>query len=407
MLGRAILLLTIAGLRSLAPTEATAKPKSGERQQKPGSPAKPTSATPQQQSGSPTKPATQKALLLISLQRIKSQKRVPLPPGCPADKVVLRAFRADGGWTVGPRDCADSPAAALSIYESQCNAGSAIDCYHLGLAHAHDIGPKLVTRRDPKAAAAAFHKACETGFVTGCADESRFGPQDGRTTSQRASACYDGGAAAVCLELGVDEQKVQHTTALFVGTLEDPESYLDIEKTISEVPTPEFVRARDLYKRACDRGDANGCAGLASMIVAGQAPPLDLPLASELYARACDTGLPQACSGLGALYGVVGDYESDAALQTASCNAGAGRGCTSLAVLYRLGRGVPPDGERAADLYSRGCEHYDQLGCAELERFMPDPQLRLGPGDQEGYLDDWLRDADIVKLAEVLRAAKS
>jgi hypothetical protein len=57
-------------------------------------------------------------------------------------------------------------------------------------------------------------------------------------------------------------------------------------------------RARDLYDKACDGGDALACLSLGALYEAGDGVLQDSYRARQLFRRACDGGNEEACARL-------------------------------------------------------------------------------------------------------------
>lgn len=58
-------------------------------------------------------------------------------------------------------------------------------------------------------------------------------------------------------------------------------------------------RSRDLYARACDAGSSSGCGDLGLYFELGKAgTPIDYVMAERLYSAACDGGIPSGCLNL-------------------------------------------------------------------------------------------------------------
>lgn len=74
----------------------------------------------------------------------------------------------------------------------------------------------------------------------------------------------------------------------------------------------DYLAAATLLERACDGGDALGCATLGALYSQGQGVTQDDARAASLYSRACDGGDAMGCRNLGGLYtlgnGVAQDY---------------------------------------------------------------------------------------------------
>lgn len=73
------------------------------------------------------------------------------------------------------------------------------------------------------------------------------------------------------------------------------QAYIDHTGNAGETDWP---RARTLYERACDAGDASGCAGLGNMLYRGQGGGLDRALGAELLQNACADEYAWACERL-------------------------------------------------------------------------------------------------------------
>ncbi|MBI1338789.1 sel1 repeat family protein, partial [bacterium] len=65
----------------------------------------------------------------------------------------------------------------------------------------------------------------------------------------------------------------------------------------------DFSRARALYQKACDGGQAAGCTNLGWLYGNGRGVAQDFGRARELFQKACDGGEAQGCSNLKAIEG--------------------------------------------------------------------------------------------------------
>lgn len=153
--------------------------------------------------------------------------------------------------------------------------------------------------------------------------------------------------------------------------------------------TRDSALAETLFERGCHAGAMIGCTELGDMILAKDslaaadsttdeeaamrgAPDSRSEVAvraAALYRRACDGDEMTACTRLGVLYGHGRGVERDpvraAELHRRSCDGGAQRGCTHLGLAYETGEGVEPDPGRAASLYEDACET-EMAGCHHL-----------------------------------------
>lgn len=65
----------------------------------------------------------------------------------------------------------------------------------------------------------------------------------------------------------------------------------------------DLKHAADLYKRACDGGNASSCNNLAIQYANGQGVPRDDKKAADLYKRSCDAGDKAGCKNLAHMIG--------------------------------------------------------------------------------------------------------
>nr|WP_314240039.1 tetratricopeptide repeat protein [uncultured Campylobacter sp.] len=56
-----------------------------------------------------------------------------------------------------------------------------------------------------------------------------------------------------------------------------------------------YKKAKELYTRACDAGDANGCHNLGVFYVNGKGVKQDKRVAKEYFCKTCDMGEQSGC----------------------------------------------------------------------------------------------------------------
>ena len=64
----------------------------------------------------------------------------------------------------------------------------------------------------------------------------------------------------------------------------------------------DYQKAAQLYQKACDGGNANGCSNLGVLYAGSQGVRQDYQKATELFQKTCDGGDAVGCLGLGFLY---------------------------------------------------------------------------------------------------------
>jgi len=98
----------------------------------------------------------------------------------------------------------------------------------------------------------------------------------------------------------------------------------------------------------------------------------DYQKAAQLYQKACDGGNSDGCYNLGLLYvsgrGVKQDYQKAVKLFKKDCDSGNAEGCYNLGVAYNNGKGVKQDFYTAKQYYGKACDLGLQLGCDNYRR---------------------------------------
>jgi TPR repeat protein len=131
-------------------------------------------------------------------------------------------------------------------------------------------------------------------------------------------------------------------------------------------------RAFELYARACELGDNDGCTKQAFASEMGIGTTSDLVAARKLYelgdaAKNLDAIAAMGRFHLDGLGGAVHDESLALKKLTATCDQGHAFGCTSLGFMYANARGgLKKDEAKAVDLYRKGCDGGAARGCANL-----------------------------------------
>jgi TPR repeat protein len=130
-------------------------------------------------------------------------------------------------------------------------------------------------------------------------------------------------------------------------------------RTDDGIDRPHLV---DFYRIACEAGSGEGCEYLGEQYMLGISGRPDLNRAARTYERGCvDLKWPLACHEGGNLYtrrplppsDFVQDYAKAANLYQRGCDMDEPYSCAQLANLYRKGRGVPLDAEKARQILGR------------------------------------------------------
>lgn len=198
--------------------------------------------------------------------------------------------------------------------QKACDAGSASECFRLGM---HYYTKNGVTQ-DYVKVAKLFGKACDGGYAEGCATlafmyEAGQGVKqdDSQALELRGKACADGFAVA-CNNLGYIYREG-------FGVKQD------------------YSTAAEFFSKACDGGNAEGCYNLGYIYYEGAKQ--DYSRAVELFARVCD--------------GDNGSYDGS-------------YGCYHLGDMYRKGHGVKQDKDKAVKFYTKACHEGILHACSNL-----------------------------------------
>lgn len=242
----------------------------------------------------------------------------------------------------GPMDGQDFDR-ALSLSEAACEAGEPLGCTHA----AWIMSGEVFTDEAREEQCATHAAVCTGGELIACVrqgqcidiSEDAEGEAARETVELYRRAC-NGGEGEGCNDLGM-------LYAAGWGVHEDA------------------ARALALYLRACARGAPEGCGNAGRILEEGRVDAPDPDRAALLYEQACERGAPWGCYHLATLHekglGVAHDDPRALALHEQACVGGARAGCTALAMRYQRGQGVPLDAAVAAEFLAQGCA----LGAAD------------------------------------------
>ena len=100
----------------------------------------------------------------------------------------------------------------------------------------------------------------------------------------------------------------------------------------------DYQKAAELWQKACDGGDAEGCSNLGLLYKNGQGVKQDYQKAAQLYQKACDSGEAKGCFNLGGLYDEDGQSFSTAKQYYGkACDLGLQLGCDNYKKLNEKG----------------------------------------------------------------------
>jgi uncharacterized protein len=121
----------------------------------------------------------------------------------------------------------------------------------------------------------------------------------------------------------------------------------------------DYIRANELYLKACDIGNMHACYKLSKNYGEGVGVNRDEDRAFEFSAKACDLAADGECSRLqfhAYGKGVLLDYTKANELYLGACNQGLSPACTILADNHYFGRGVTQDYSKSTKFYLKACD---------------------------------------------------
>ena len=124
--------------------------------------------------------------------------------------------------------------------------------------------------------------------------------------------------------------------------------------------------AAKIWQKACEAGEARGCARLGFLYHSGKGVKQDDTKASKFYEKACNADELSGCDSLASLHQNSGEHAEAAAIFERACEKGFGLSCYNLAQIYEAGSGVAADEIKALDLYVKACERGYAVVCYYL-----------------------------------------
>jgi uncharacterized protein len=264
---------------------------------------------------------------------------------------------------------------AAELYEKACNAGFLNGCaFAAGYYDALEtFGDEEEQARKEKAA--VLHgKICNAGpshglYAVECFSVGLTAKNSSVSANGFKKAC-DAGLNLGCGRLGYmydkgdgvpKDRKRADTLLNKACSSGTPGDCYDIAERYEPYPGDLKFRQIYFYGKACDRSYGKGCSALARVYRSGK----DIAKAVIYDAKACNMGIADSCVYAASMYdsgeGVTKAPAMAASLYTKGCDARSKDACIKLAGKYETGNGVATDIAKAASYYSRPCDfgYYD------------------------------------------------
>jgi TPR repeat protein len=153
----------------------------------------------------------------------------------------------------------------------------------------------------------------------------------------------------------------------------------------------DYSASQAAFQRACDLGDADGCAGVGLGYAWGLAREDDPERGVSLLADACAKGSARGCFGLADAHnngrGASYDPVRALALFEQACEAGELRACADAGIHHQYGIRTEVDAAKATALYRRACTDDELNGCVNLAWARLEGELGLAADPAQAFAE--------------------
>ncbi len=251
------------------------------------------------------------------------------------------------------------------LYEKSCEDGNASSCLSLSNIYAKGIGVKqngIQARESFKKSKALYQKDCNDGNEDHCfklaeiyeyGDEKQGIPKD----IPKALVLYE---------------KLCNKDNIFACF------------NLAFLQKNKLDAIEEVLKKAC-KGEEDECERFG-WVYTGHGVQRDYLKAKILYEKLCDKAIASGCLGLGRLYekgyGIKKDktnaklyYQKAKVLYEKSCEADELSGCVELGAMYQSGEGVLRNLQKSHAFYKKACDLQNKIQRDEKKRFLD--QIRV------------------------------
>ena len=180
-------------------------------------------------------------------------------------------------------------------------------------------------------------------------------------------------------------------------------NYLGYMYKHGEGVTQDYNKARELYERAIDKGNATAMYNLGYMYHYGEGVTQDCNIAMELFENAIDKGNADAMNNLGYIYhrgeGATQDYNKARELYERAIDKGHALAMNNLGNMYYSGKGVTQDYNKARELYERAIDKGNALAMNNLLSMYK----TIKTFDKQQVIDYFIKINSVDKLKEIYK----
>ena len=140
----------------------------------------------------------------------------------------------------------------------------------------------------------------------------------------------------------------------------------------AEYQKGNIEKARELYEKACNKGNAQSCTIMGNMYIIGDSNlTRDYTKAVIFLTKACDGDDAEGCSLMGTLHlngqGVEKNVSKSVQLYQKSCDKENPISCARLGMIYKEGQELKQDITKAKEFLSKACNQNLTRACEEYK----------------------------------------
>jgi uncharacterized protein len=298
-----------------------------------------------------------------------------------------------------------------------CELGDGSACNQWAYGLAYGVG----TAKDDAHAVVVWERGCELGDGLSCAtaggryQNGRGVPEDLENAAALLERACSIDSAVGCTQLGFlhrargKKEKLARESFRRGCTLGAINACEELIAAGEKPPVePDYAKAAERYRAACEDDEGLGCYQLGLAEVEGKGVAQDHDRGWTTIGKACRLHFTPACAKLGAVFlaegkselaaayllqaciegdsalcAKAGELSTDpthvAAAYTSGCQLAEATSCHRLGELHERGAGVDLNGRSALDAYKQACDGGVVDGCLAAER------LTAAPADQKRY----------------------
>jgi len=272
---------------------------------------------------------------------------------------------------------------AIELYEKACTGGDAIGCSFLGGKYQ---GGYVVTQNYSKAVE-LYNKSCSGGSSAGCNNLALMYEKGKGVSGDKNKSIEFYKRACALGDFNACGYETNRTKVMEVYTKACDDDNINGCSNLGwmyykgDGVVEDKIKALELHIKSCELGSLGDCANVGTRYLGGHGVESDYNNAVKFLKKACDGGVVRSCTTLGEIYNakffVVDKNTTKAlALLTKACDGNDSNGCVSLGELYEKGDGVDKNISKALAIYQKSCALKNVQGCANYNKYEKEQKLK-------------------------------